>query len=176
MKILFLLLLCSSFPAFSQEISDADWLAYFAAPKKDKQWQVVMLGEKGRMISRYKGDVKENGQNWEKYVSVTDVGPVKNMQLNSLSRVDARGLIDLEEGKESIIIPRPLKIKQEWKKGRSTIIVVAITELETINVTVKDCLKIEEKEDGKVSRTKYYLKGHGLIHSESNQATISLIR
>lgn len=169
---------------YAQQLPDADWLAYFGARHAEPtEYMISTVSPFGsplefRQQERPKGTVSIDGREYTKSVLVHDSGPLANQTMETFIRVSEDGLYQrLSNGREFLLVPRPLAVGQTWSDDKGTLKFEGIENFETYKDTIPACLKItaisqesgiEEKSKEVRTETKYYQRGIGLIYKNES--------
>ena len=175
---------------YAAELPDADWLAYLGADKDNiTEYRITLLSPFGpkQFIQRQKpkGIIEFAGMRYRESVIVHDSGPFANRISKTFTRVSQDGLYERnEDGKELLLVPRPLVLGQIWKNGDDIYKFEKIEDFETFNATILDCAKITVKSEnaGKNSQgtestdIKYYERGKGLVYKSGTDGPFSVTK
>ena len=116
---------------------------------------------------------------------VHDSGPFANKISKTFTRVSQDGLFERkEDGKEILLVPRPLELGQIWKNGDEIYKFEGIEDFGTFNATIIDCVNItvqsENAEENhkamKLKDIKCYERGKGLIYKSGTNGQFSITK
>jgi hypothetical protein len=171
-----------SSPAYSTELSDAAWQAYFGYRLEEiREYEFTMQTPLSPLEflqrEKPKGVLEIEEKEYRVSVVVHDSGPYANKVTKLFSRISSDGLYERHEfGEEVLLVPRPLQVGQTWENGDAVYSFEGIRDLETFDGTIEDCAKItvieESSENGEgesTSTEKYYKKKQGLIYKSATK-------
>ena len=178
MKILSLLTLSTAsflLATARADIPRAEWEKYFKVSKdKEVSYEASarhpLMNFEMTKIVRY----KEDKDGWSRFVGLDDGGPTDGDTETVWLKTTEKGRFKKgEDGSLELLIPFPLKIGQEWKRGDSTLKLVRKEDLEVKTGTLKDCLVIEvtkEAEEETDKGTEWWAMGHGEVLVKAEMA------
>lgn len=176
--------------AKAEELSDADWMAYFgtetAGPREYKVTTASPFGhEEFRERVDSKGTASVAGHKYRESAVIHDSGLLADKTIKTLVRTADDGLYErMNNGKEVKLVPRPLKTGHTWVNGKDTFTFEGIEDFDTSGKIIPACAKITVTSkgtgvDGNVTETrdvKYYERGKGLIYISVNNGSFEVTK
>lgn len=175
-------------PNLSMALSDDAWLAYFGSEwKETRDYYVKMETPVGPLDfirrEKWKGTQMFEGTEYRAATIVFDSGPYANRNVHVFTRVSPDGLYERQkDGKERLLVPRPLEAGQTWTGNGTTYTFEGIEDFETFDKTIQNCARItvvevgaEDPEKEPATTTKYYEKGKGLIYKSVTQGNFGFV-
>lgn len=169
-------------PLYAAELPDKDWLAYFSLDENQiLEYRFIMATPFGvlnfNQKEKRKGTVEFDGKHYSRSVVVNDSGPFADKVSEVFTLISSKGVYERgSDGKERLLVPRPLRSGQTWQNGEEIYQFEGIEDFETFEASVPNCAKItitnqkmdQEGETPQSKEVKYYQKGKGFIYKSGS--------
>jgi hypothetical protein len=158
-----------------KEITREEWDKYFRV-MKDEEVRYTGTARHPIMnfdlvkIVRY----KEDKDGWSRFVGLDEGGPTDGDTETVWLKTTKDGRFKKDgSGAAALLVPFPLSIGQEWKRGDQTIKLLRKEDLEVSTGTLKDCLVFEvtkSTKDGIDKGNEWWAIDHGEVLVKSEMA------